>query len=403
MYPTIYHALLDLLGWDVPGLKLVNSFGFFVALAFVAAAALLRREMNRLQAQGVFQPLQLEVVVGKMPNPAELASQALVGFLFGWKFLYLMLNAGELFDGRTPPQAHLFSGEGSILLGLLMAALFAGLRYRSAKKEALPEPQKKTLNLPASEHVGAIVTAAAVGGLSGAKLFHLLEYPAEFKAFLESPSLNAFLGGLTIYGGLIVGGLAVYFVARKRGLSFPSLADATAPGLMLAYGIGRIGCQVSGDGDWGIPNPHPKPQFLSFLPDWMWSYAYPNNVNAVFGERPAGYTGKLITETDPWPIFEGYGTYLSPNVYPTPFYETVMAVVIFAILWSLRKKITIPGKLFALYMIFNGIERFLIEKIRVNTELNWAGMTFTQAELISTLTFLSGLILWFFLSRKLPH
>jgi prolipoprotein diacylglyceryltransferase len=132
----------------------------------------------------------------------------------------------------------------------------------------------------------------------------------------------------------------------------------------------------------------------------MWSYAYPNNVNAVFGERPAGYAGKLITETDPWPIFEGYGTYLSPNVYPTPFYETVMATIIFAILWSLRKKIAVPGKLFALYMIFNGVERFLIEKIRVNAELNWAGLTFTQAELISTVTFISGVILWFFLSRK---
>lgn len=400
MYPTLYHAFFDLFGWDIPGLKLVNSFGFFVAMAFVVAAALLRREMNRLQAAGIFEGVVLKTMVGKRPTAAELGGQALMGFIFGWKFLYLMIHAGDLFAGGRSPQSHLFSGEGSLGLGLLIAGLFAGWRWYAGRRDALDVPVEKSIKLPASEHVGAIVTAAAIGGLSGAKLFHLLEYPDEFRAFWAEPSLNAFLGGLTIYGGLIVGGLAVYVVARRRGLPFASLADATAPGLMLAYGIGRIGCQVSGDGDWGIPNANPKPGWLGWLPDWMWSYAYPNNVNGVYGPKPAGYTGKLITEGDPWPIFEGYGTYLDPAVYPTAFYETVMATIIFVGLWSVRKRLPAPGALFALYLIANGVERFLIEKIRVNAELDAMGLQFTQAELISTLTFLSGVGLWFGIKKS---
>merc|ERR1712185_261911 len=216
---------------------------------------------------------------------------------------------------------------------------------------------------------------AAIGGVVGAKFFHLLEYPDELVAFFREPSLQSFLGGLTIYGGLIVGGLAVAAYARRVRIPFLHLADATAPGLILAYGIGRMGCQISGDGDWGIPNPNP------------------NNVNAVYGPRPAGYTGKLITENDPWPIFEGFGTYLDPGVYPTSFYETMMATAIFAFLWSMRKRWAAPGFLFGVYLMFNGVERFFIEKIRVNAEMDWLGMTFTQAELISTLTFLGGLAL----------
>ena len=172
---------------------------------------------------------------------------------------------------------------------------------------------------------------------------------------------------------------------------------------MLGYGIGRIGCQVSGDGDWGIPNPNPQPTWLQWLPEWTWSYAYPNNVNGVYGPRSAGYTGKLIEPTDPWPIFEGYGTYLDPAVFPTAFYETVLATLIFALLWSLRKRIQIPGQLFALYLIFNGFERFWIEKIRVNAIMEMAGIEFTQAELIATLTFLAGAFLWFWFPRRNLH
>ncbi len=398
MYPTLYHALLDLFGWDIPALKLINSFGLFVALAFVAAAFTLRKEMDRKERLGIFQPTSTTVTIGGPVAWTEYLTQALVGFILGWKFIFLAVNAGELFQTGMP-QRHLFSLEGSPVLGLILAALFAGWRYWEARKAGV-KPIDKIVEVPANQHVGGIVTAAAIGGIAGAKLFHLLEYPEEMVRFFREPSLQNFLGGLTIYGGLIVGGLAVYLYARRNNLKFLQLADATAPGLMLAYGIGRIGCQVSGDGDWGIPKLHPKPDWMSLLPDWMWSYAFPNNVNGVYGARPAGYTGKLIGPEDPWPIFDGYGTYLDPGVYPTAFYETLMAVLIFALLWSLRKRITVPGRLFALYCVFNGLERFFIEKIRVNVDLDVLGMAVTQAEVISTLTFIAGLLLWADLGRK---
>ncbi len=402
MYPTLYHAIYDLFGLEISALKIVNSFGFFVAMAFLVAAALLRREMDRKQSLGLFQSTTQKIRVGEPVSGMEIAGQGLLGFLFGWKFLYLIFNAAELFASGMP-QEHLFSGKGSVLLGLIMGGGLAGLRWRQSRSSQLDKPRTESIELPASQHVGGIITAAAIGGIVGAKLFHLLEYPDELVRFFTDPSLSNFLGGLTIYGGLLMGGLAVFLYGRKYGLKFLHLADATAPGLMLGYGIGRIGCQVSGDGDWGIPNPNPQPTWLQWLPEWTWSYAYPNNVNGVYGPRSAGYTGKLIEPTDPWPIFEGYGTYLDPAVFPTAFYETVLATLIFALLWSLRKRIQIPGQLFALYLIFNGFERFWIEKIRVNAIMEMAGIEFTQAELIATLTFLAGAFLWFWFPRRNHH
>lgn len=398
MYPTLYHAFLDLFGWELPALKLINSFGFFVALAFLTAAGILRREFDRKQAQGFFQSTKLVQTKGGPMPPMEIAWQALLGFLFGWKFIYLIIHADTLF-AKGLPQQHLFSLQGSIGWGLACGILFGVWKWREGQKSKLEKSREESILIPSNQHVGPIVMAAAIGGISGAKLFHLLEYPDELIQFFREPSLSNFLGGLTIYGGLIVGGLSVWWYARRKGLNFLHLADATAPGLMLGYGVGRIGCQISGDGDWGIPNPYPQPQWLSWLPDWTWAYSFPNNVNGVFGTHPAGYTGKIIQSSDAWPSFPGYGTYLDPAVFPTAFYETILATLIFAFLWTLRNRITIPGRMFALYLVCNGIERFWIEKIRVNATMNWGGLEFTQAELIATLTFFAGVILWSWLPK----
>ncbi|MBL7722049.1 MAG: prolipoprotein diacylglyceryl transferase, partial [Chitinophagaceae bacterium] len=154
--------------------------------------------------------------------------------------------------------------------------------------------------------------------------------------------------------------------------------------MMLAYAVGRIGCQVSGDGDWGIVNNNPNP--FSWLPDWVWSYKYPHNVNEM-GIKIPGCEGKFCNE-------------LPEAVYPTPLYEIVECVILFFILWSLRKRLKVPGTLFALYLMFNGIERFFIEKIRVNTRINIFGFQPTQAEVISSLLFLSGLTIWIILSQR---
>lgn len=400
MYPNLYFALYDLFGLDIPALKLVNSFGLMVALAFLAASKTLSMELKRKEKEGILKGQKITVTVGKPATPFDIASSALIGFIFGYKFVYLIVNASTLFDGNGLPQRHIFSGEGSLFWGILLAATFGAWRWYEGKKNALPKPETKTLTKSVWQHTGNITLVAAVSGILGAKLFHLFENPREFIDFFKNPSLDSFLGGLTIYGGLIMGAFGVWLYARRIKLPFIHLCDATAPGLMLAYGVGRMGCQISGDGDWGIPNTNPKPNWLSWLPDWAWSYEYPNNVNGIMGPREAGYTGKLITENDPWPIFEGYGTYLDPGVYPTPLYEVVMALLIFILLWSLRKRIKIPGVLFGIYLALNGIERFFIEKIRVNSTYKIFGAEITQAEIISTLFFLGGITLIVYLTRK---
>ncbi len=155
--------------------------------------------------------------------------------------------------------------------------------------------------------------------------------------------------------------------------------------MMLAYSLGRIGCQVSGDGDWGIENTNPKP--FNWLPDWMWSYTYPHNVNEVGVKIPGCTDTKFCNE-------------LPVGVYPTPFYEIIVCFLLFLVIWSFRKKFTIPGTLFGFYLMLNGLERFFIEKIRVNTRLNIFGFQPTQAEVISTVLFLSGLVIWIVLARK---
>ena len=139
----------------------------------------------------------------------------------------------------------------------------------------------------------------------GAKLFYLFETEISWQNLVS-------FGGLTFYGGLICGTLGVIFYSKLNKISIPHIADAFAPILMLSYAIGRVGCQVSGDGCWGIPNKITNP---NLIPEWLWSSQYINGTSS--------------------------GTNMLDNnifVWPTPIYETIMCMAIFGILWSIRKK-----------------------------------------------------------------
>ena len=171
MYPNLHHALLDLFGWELPALKLINSFGLFVALAFLAAHGLLGRELKRHADLGNFTPQISKEVVGHGPNPIDLAIQALMGFVLGWKVLYLVVNAGTLFQGSGLPQAHLFSTEGNVMWGILGALALAGWRYWEVKRAQLPEPKLVERQVRPEELVSGVTAAAAIGGIAGAKLF----------------------------------------------------------------------------------------------------------------------------------------------------------------------------------------------------------------------------------------
>ena len=380
MYPNLYYAFKDLFGVEWTFLRFVNSFGFFVAISFIISAIVLAAELRRKSKEGIFQPTEMQVMVGQPATFADLALNFLLGFLLGYKIVALFILDSS---ATEDPQAFIFSSLGSWPAGIGLGIFFAALKWWEKNKQKLDKPEKRVVRIWPQDRVGEITIIALVFGLLGAKLFDIFE---NWSDFLLHPSDYIFSAkGLTFYGGLICAALAIWWYAKKHKIGFWHLNDALSPTMMLAYSLGRIGCQVSGDGDWGIENTAAKP--FSWLPDWMWSYKYPHNVNEVGIPIPGCTDTKFCNE-------------LPVGVFPTPFYEIIACFVLFLVLWSLRKRLKIPGTLFALYLMLNGMERFFIEKIRVNTRLDIFGFQPTQAEVISTLLFLSGLLLWLWLIKR---
>ncbi len=380
MYPNLYYAFKDLFGVEWKFLRFVNSFGFFVAIAFIICAIVLANELRRKSKQGLLQPTEMQVMVGQPASLLDIGLNFLLGFLLGYKIVALFILDNS---ATVDPQAFIFSSLGSWPAGIGLGLLFAWLKWYEKNKQKLAKPEKRTVRIWPHDRVGEITIMALVFGLLGAKLFDIFE---NWGDFLKHPSAYIFSAqGLTFYGGLICAALAIWWYAKKHKIGFWHLNDAMAPTMMLAYSLGRIGCQVSGDGDWGIENTTAKP--FSWLPDWMWSYTFPHNVNEV-GVKINGCTDAK------------YCNELPVGVYPTSFYEIVACFLLFLLIWSLRKKFKIPGTLFAFYLILNGLERFFIEKIRVNTRINFFGFQPTQAELISIVLFLTGVIIWVVLTRK---
>jgi phosphatidylglycerol---prolipoprotein diacylglyceryl transferase len=380
-----------LLGLDLQILKLINTFGFLVALAFLAAARCLASELDRKHELGLLATTRRRYEPPRPTTPVDLLLSGLLAFVVGYKILGIAL-AGEGLQGGSDTQRYLLSTRGHLGAGLITGIGWMLFRYRevkAARTVPAPEHVPEFIELTPREHTMGITGAAALGGLIGAKLFHFLERPRSIIEFFEHPSLSALFSGLTIYGGLIFGTLFVYLYCRRNKLGFWHVADAVAPGLMLAYGIGRLGCHFSGDGDWGIPSTSPSPAAIAWLPDWFWSYDYPNN---VIGSGVRMATGG----------YPGYGTHLVPPVYPTPLYESLAAFALFALLWAVRKRIQRPMVMFGLYMIVNGFERFWIEKIRVNATYELFGKSMTQAEIISVMMFVGGAVLIAVRLRQTP-
>jgi len=192
-----------------------------------------------------------------------------------------------------------------------------------------------------------IVGYGLVGGLLGARLHQALYHWPEFRAhpvaFMTVPS------GLVWYGGLLGGVLATLWPIRRTGVPLGSALDTAALGLTLGLAIGRIGCHLAGDGDWGQPTSLP------------WGVAY-------------------LNATAPWPHPPGV------RVHPAALYETVALLGVFAILMRLRWLIETRGSLFAVYLILTGVTRLLIESVRTNppifgglTEAQWTSVVLSTA------------------------
>lgn len=229
-----------------------------------------------------------------------------------------------------------------------------------------------------SETVPFVTILAAVTGIGGAKLFGVLDHPT---MFLNHPFKTFFLeNGFVFFGGLITATVALWTFYHFKKMKPIKIADAVALCLMPAYAIGRIGCHIAGDGDWGIVNLNPKP--FSWLPNWIWAYHYPHNISRK---------GFMLPNCN----WEPYCFQLPLPVYPTPLYETIIIFFLFFILWKLRKRITYTGRLTAIYLMMISTERFLIELIRINPVYNFGGLWLTQAQVISILLFTVGCLLFF--------
>jgi phosphatidylglycerol:prolipoprotein diacylglycerol transferase len=203
------------------------------------------------------------------------------------------------------------------------------------------------------------VAVPALVGIVGAKLYHVLETPRELLADPVGQLFSRY--GLAWFGGLIAGLGAFVWLARKFKIPMLEIFDAGSAAATIGYGVGRIGCLLSGDGDYGKPTSLP------------WGMSFPN--------------GLVPT---------------SERVHPTPIYELIAACVIAWILWRLGTRqlaaraqhgeaAVRPGSVFATYLILTGVARFLVEIIRINPR-SFLGLTNAQAA--STLCVIAGIALW---------
>ena len=206
---------------------------------------------------------------------------------------------------------------------------------------ALAARRLRELGKP-GDYAYELVFSALAGGLVGARLYYVVENYDRVKGDLLSGVFGG--SGLVWYGGVLGGALAVLAWARWRGLLELGLGDLCAPLLALGNALGRIGCQVSGDGDYGI---------ASSLP---WAMGYPH--------------GQVPTPS-------------GVAVHPTPIYETLALGLVALWLWHARDRFR-PGILFAWYLVLAGLERLLVEFIRRNHEV-LAGLTAPQLESIALL------------------
>ena len=178
-----------------------------------------------------------------------------------------------------------------------------------------------------------LILYAYVGGLLGARLFLVFTH---WDLFLEDP-FNFLLSGSgwVFYGGLIGGALAVLFGLWRLGIPLSAVADAGGPAIAIGQAIGRLGCQLAGDGDYGIPTTMP------------WGMSYPHGV---------------VPTTE--------------SVHPTPLYESAMYFAVFYYLWRKRGQF-LPGEPLGIYLILASAARFAVEFVRLNTQYA-LGLTVAQ-------------------------
>ncbi len=383
MFPDLSYFLNYIFGSSIDnGAAIFKTFGLFLILTFIVSAYIITLELKRKEKEGLIFALEEDNPELKGNGWKDLITNTLIAAFLGFKLPYIIDNFEAL---KRNPSDVIFSANGNIMYGIIVGALTAGLLYLSIKKEKEQDKSKlpKKVLVHPYQRVGEIIMLAAVFGIIGSRLFSILE---NFSDFIQDPIGQIVSGsGLTIYGGLILAFLVIYFYAGRKGIKPIHMMDIAAPALILGYGVGRMGCQFSGDGDWGIVNKLSKPSWFPF-PDWTWSNHYPRNVLNQ---------GTLIPD-----CVGNYCHQLVPGVFPTPIYEIIYSIIGFAIIWSLRKRIKTPGIIFFIYLLLTGIGRFFVEFIRVNPRYNYFGFDLSQAQYIAMAFILIAITGLFYLGRK---
>jgi phosphatidylglycerol:prolipoprotein diacylglycerol transferase len=198
-----------------------------------------------------------------------------------------------------------------------------------------------------------IILALVAAGLVGSKLYHVLETPLEFLADPLGMLFSSY--GFAWFGGFLAGIATLVWLARHYRIPVLTMLDACSPAAALGYAIGRIGCLVSGDGDYGIPTNLP------------WGMAFPHG----------------LVPTPP-----------GVRVHPTPIYEFIAGVLIAWYLWRRGERLKeqrASGELLGEYLVLTGAARFLVEFIRINPRSFFGVLT--NAQVVSLLAMIAGAIL----------
>lgn len=252
--------------------------------------------------------------------------------------------------------------------GAMLAVAFLTASYFTSKEVARK-------NLP--DVTNTILALSIVLGIVGAKLFDVVEHLDEFA---RDPIGTLFSsGGLAYYGGLIFALVGNYLYLKWKGLPILRFLDAAAPSIILAYGIGRIGCLLAGDGCYGQPT------------DVPWAMTYPNGIVSTLAHKNPQLVHEFRQLFPDRPVPEDI------PVHPTPIYESLYSFVFFAVLWKMRLQPRPDGQLFFLFLALQAISRFLVEFLRLNDIVAFG---LTQAQLISIALLIVSIIGWQYLSGQ---
>lgn len=344
MYPTIFH---------------LQTFGTCMALAFAGAYVVFVSEFKRREAE-----IGLVEVKG-VSRGVEIAVNMLVGFVLGYKVWPVVMALVHGVD----PAGVLLSWRGSFFVGGLLAIVWGGWSGLSKREEMVAVRPYQLMPY--------ITFMVAVWGFAGAKLFDAVEHWEELRYDPVGVLLSR--SGFSYYGGLIFGALTYLYIGYRHRIRLIHMADIGSPGMMLAYGIGRIGCELSGDGDWGIVNPYIKPDWV---PQWAWASKYPGNAIDA-GVMIPGCTSE-------------HCHVLPVGVYPTPLYEAVLCILLFAFMWLIRRRVKQAGVMFCLFLVLNGLERYYIEILRITPKYDVLYFQLSQAQVIALL-FMAGGVAGFIL------